>query len=135
MVEFYRKIYIIKPKYGFFRVSEDLYLIRIFMFTIETGEENTILRTKSEPLKMNEIAQYRAIGNDMVKFIRDPKNGAAGLAAPQIGINKRFVAVSLLRSYSDEDFRSLLMINPEILEHSEEKYIDDEGCLSIPGEE
>jgi len=26
------------------------------------------------------------------------------------------------------------MINPEILEHSEEKELDKEGCLSIPEE-
>jgi len=28
-----------------------------------------------------------------------------------------------------------MMINPEILEHSDDKNIDVEGCLSVPGEQ
>jgi peptide deformylase len=41
--------------------------------------------------------------------------------------------VSLLRDRDDEDFKTIMMINPEILEHSETKDKEEEGCLSVPG--
>lgn len=39
-----------------------------------------------------------------------------------------------MKTYEDETFRTIAMINPEILEHSEEKCTDKEWCLSVPGE-
>lgn len=39
-----------------------------------------------------------------------------------------------MKTYDDETFRTIAMINPEIIEHSEEKCTDKEGCLSVPGE-
>lgn len=56
----------------------------------------------------------------MLKYIKNPDNGGVGLAAPQIGVNKRIIVVSLMRDYDDEDYRTIAMINPEIIEHSEE---------------
>jgi len=41
--------------------------------------------------------------------------------------------VSLLRDRDDEDFKTVIMFNPEILEHSETTDKEDEGCLSVPG--
>jgi peptide deformylase len=68
----------------------------------------------------------------MVKYIKNPANKGVGLAAPQIGHNKRIIVVSLLRDWEDESFKTIMMINPEILEHSDRKNIDTEGCLSVP---
>lgn len=48
-----------------------------------------------------------------------------GLAAPQVGILKRIAVV-------DVGEGPLNLINPEIIE-TEGQYIDEEGCLSIPG--
>jgi peptide deformylase len=39
-----------------------------------------------------------------------------------------------MRDYDDENYRTIAMVNPEILEHSEERYSEKEGCLSVPGE-
>jgi peptide deformylase len=50
----------------------------------------------------------------------------AGLAAPQIGINKRLIVVRI-------DNRVYQYINPEIIEKSDEVVEDYEGCLSLPG--
>lgn len=52
-------------------------------------------------------------------------NNGAGLAAPQCGILKRIIVV-------DTPSGPKVLINPEIIFFSEEKEIDDEGCLSIP---
>ena len=51
----------------------------------------------------------------------------AGLAAPQVGILRRCVVV-----VDDED-RMLELVNPEIVETSEELQDGIEGCLSVPG--
>ena len=48
-----------------------------------------------------------------------------GLAAPQVGILKRFVVI-------DVGEGPIILINPEILETSGEQ-TGDEGCLSVPG--
>jgi len=44
------------------------------------------------------------------------------------------IIVSLLKDREDESFPTIMMINPEILEHSTDKQISDEGCLSLPEE-
>lgn len=103
-------------------------------FTIQTGKTNDILRTKSEAVALGELKKYTRLAEDMVRYIKNPDNGGVGLAAPQIGVNKRIIAVSLLRDGDDENYRTIAMINPEITEHTEEMECDSEGCLSIPGE-
>jgi len=49
-----------------------------------------------------------------------------GLAAPQVGILKRVVVVDIGDGLIE-------LINPEIIE-AEGEYLDNEGCLSVPGE-
>ncbi len=51
-----------------------------------------------------------------------------GLAAPQIGVAKRFFVVDTRRPNEQIAF-----INPEIIETSHEVGTYEEGCLSIPG--
>ncbi len=103
------------------------------MLNIQTGINNEVLRTVSEPIKKNEIKELLKTGKQMLKYIKDPDNGWVGLAAPQIWLNKRMIVVSLLRDREDENFKTVLMINPEILEHTENKDVEQEGCLSVPG--
>lgn len=49
-----------------------------------------------------------------------------GLAAPQVGVDKRVIVF-------DVDDRLAALCNPVITEFGEEKVIDEEGCLSVPG--
>ena len=62
--------------------------------------------------------------DDMIETLHDA-NGA-GLAAPQIGILRRVVVINT----EGEDWE---LINPEIVEVSEEQQTGIEGCLSLPG--
>lgn len=103
-------------------------------FTIQTGKTNDILRTKSDPITPMEFRKYTRLAEDMVRYVKNPDNGGVGLAAPQIGVNKRIIAVSLMRDGDDENYRTIAMINPEIIEHTDETECDNEGCLSVPGE-
>lgn len=102
------------------------------MLKIETWENNPILRTLCEPVKTSEWKQYVKIGKEMVKYIKSPKHGWVWLAAPQVGITKRFIVTSLPQEWDDEVYPTILMINPVILEESEESMIWPEGCLSLP---
>lgn len=49
-----------------------------------------------------------------------------GLAAPQIGVNKRAIVI-------DTDGVLIKAVNPEIIESSKEVENAEEGCLSVPG--
>lgn len=59
-----------------------------------------------------------------------------GLAAPQVGLSLRMFVVDgsdLADDYAEcRGFRRC-MVNPEIVEQSDEMIAKDEGCLSIPG--
>lgn len=62
--------------------------------------------------------------DDLLDTVRDAHG--AGLSAPQIGVSLRAI-VSVV-----ED-REHIVINPEIVDQSDEEIEADEGCLSIPG--
>ncbi|MDL2265566.1 peptide deformylase [Parabacteroides sp. OttesenSCG-928-G07] len=59
-----------------------------------------------------------------------------GLAAPQVGLSLRMFVVDADVMGDDfpecKDFKRV-MINPEIIEESEEEITLEEGCLSLPG--
>lgn len=63
--------------------------------------------------------------DNMVETMLDIKG--VGLAAPQVGINKRMFVIDV----GDNKIRKV--INPEFLELSEEVESNEEGCLSVPG--
>lgn len=101
---------------------------------IQTWKNNHVLRSVSEEINLNEIKKFSKIWEEMVKFIKDSNNWWVWLAAPQIGIQKRLISVSLMKNYDDENFKTIFMINPKILEHSSSTNIDKEWCLSVPKE-
>ena len=88
------------------------------------GEE--VLREKCVEVKPEEINdEFRAILNEMFETM-ESANGV-GLAAPQVGIAKRFFVV-----VADDDIRRVF-INPVITKTSNDLVDYEEGCLSIPG--
>jgi peptide deformylase len=68
--------------------------------------------------------ELRAILDEMFPFMQ--ANRGVGLAAPQIGIPKRFFVMNA------KD-KSRKVINPEILSHGNAAKEELEGCLSVPG--
>jgi len=86
---------------------------------IETGDHNPVLRSVSPEVKTAEFRQYRSLAESMVKYIKNPDHGGVGLAAPQVGVNKRIIVVSLMQDYEDEDYRTIAMFNPRILRHAD----------------
>jgi len=91
---------------------------------IETGENNEILRKKSEHVKAVDKKVLKLI-KEMGKTMKAEKG--VGLAAPQVGENLRIIVVLL------DGKNTVPMINPDITDHSYETEYGEEGCLSIPG--
>jgi peptide deformylase len=60
---------------------------------------------------------------EMVRILTE--NGGVGLAAPQLGVNKRIL---IMGNFT----KMIVCINPMIVSLSEEKVADLEGCLSFP---
>jgi len=62
------------------------------------------------------------------------ENSGVGIAAPQIGINKRLFVYNPSGD-SKKWMQEIVMINPKIIEFSNGKEIGKEGCLSFPNKE
>ena len=78
------------------------------------------LKEKCSPVSVKEGEE---IGVRLLHKLRESKNGI-GLAANQIGINKRVCVVNVKEP--------LVLINPKIVEKSKEQFVFAEGCLSFP---
>ena len=89
---------------------------------LKDGDE--LLRKKSR--EVTEITPRIITLLDDMKDTLHKANGC-GLAAPQVGVLRRIVLVEV------EDGELYEMINPEIIERSEETQEELEGCLSVPG--
>ena len=83
-----------------------------------------VLRTKADtvPLINEEI---KKIANDLIDTLFDERG--LGLAAPQVGISKRIIAVDT----KEEGGNPLVLVNPEIMETAGSAVME-EGCLSFP---
>lgn len=102
-------------------------------FKIEIGKDNKTLRTVCDPIKQSEWKKYTKLGKEMLSYIKNPDNAGVGLAAPQVGVTKRIMICSLLRDWDDENFKTVIMMNPEISELSEDMTHEiEEWCLSLP---
>ena len=81
-----------------------------------------VLRADAAPVEIFDDALHRLV-EDMIETMYAAPG--VGLAAPQIGISKRVCVF-------DAGDGAHVLINPEIVETSDE-WEFDEGCLSVPG--
>ena len=82
-----------------------------------------VLRTPSDPVRAFD-RELAALVRDLEETVDHP--GRAGLAASQIGVSARAFSYNI-------DGVIGHVVNPRIVELSEEKQDGDEGCLSVPG--
>jgi len=83
-------------------------------------EDKMKLEQKCSPVSVKEGEE---IGVRLLHELRQSENGI-GLAANQIGINKRVCVINVKEP--------LVLINPKIVEKSKEQFVFPEGCLSFP---
>ena len=84
-----------------------------------------VLRTPCDPIRTITDGT-RALVRDLMDTVDD--EGRAGVAANQIGVNLRAFSWHFV-----ETGEIGCILNPVIVELSEELQHDDEGCLSVPG--
>ena len=83
-------------------------------------------KTKLEkPCEIVSLKEGEEIGVRLLHELRQSENGI-GLAANQIGINKRVCVINVKEP--------LVLINPKIVEKSKEQFVFPEGCLSFPND-
>lgn len=89
---------------------------------------NDVLRTPAKRIsKVDE--SIRELARNMLKSMYSAKG--IGLAAPQVGIQKRILVIDL--NFEDSSSPPHVFINPKILSSSASLETYEEGCLSIPG--
>jgi peptide deformylase len=94
---------------------------------IQIGADNPILRQKSTSID-NIDKSIKKLAKDMAETMN--ANNGLGLAAPQVGINKRIFVTTINQGTDHEGL--ITMINPEIEFTNDELETGEEGCLSLP---
>lgn len=91
------------------------------------------LRAPNEEIPLEELqgpgCEIAKIAKEM--FLVMYATQGVGLAAPQVGINKRLMVYN---EHGDAKkwMSEVIMVNPKIVEYSEATDIEQEGCLSFP---
>ena len=84
------------------------------------------LHQVAKPVKVVDD-RIRKLVADMAETMYDAPG--VGLAATQVNVHERVVVMDV----SEEKDELMVLINPEIIERSEEFKTYEEGCLSVPG--
>ncbi len=101
---------------------------------------------KKYPIRLLGDPVLRAVAQEITEFDESLEEFAGdmvaamiegdgiGLAAPQVGVSKRFIVIGMpVKNEDDTTTRKIyVMVNPEIIEESEDETEIEEGCLSIP---
>jgi peptide deformylase len=90
-----------------------------------------VLRRKARKVTSFDDELQKLI-DDMVETMREAPG--VGLAAPQVGISSRVIVVEYNIDEEDEESPKKLytLVNPEIIQASDETETGVEGCLSVP---
>ena len=100
-------------------------MIQIFLNPYETLFEKSTAWTSAD--KIDGYDDIEKFEKDMTELMQN--SYGIGLAANQIGITKRFFAMG--HSSFDTFQKHAIIWNPQVINFSEEKIIDVEGCLSF----
>lgn len=116
------------------------------MLTMENivREGHPVLREVAQPLSFPLSEEELTLAKEMMIFLensQDPEiaekyglRAGVGLAAPQVAVAKKIIAVLIPGEYEDDPPElKAVMINPKIVSHSVEGIClkDGEGCLSV----
>lgn len=100
----------------------------------EVATEIPLPATEDEKQTLKEMLQFLINSQDPETALKYELRSGIGIAAPQIGISKRMIAVHVTDHRGTQ--YSYGIMNPKIISHSVEKtYLDGgEGCLSVDRE-
>ena len=110
------------------------------VLTVEDPADCFVLRASSSDLPAEALmsSDYRRLAELMVATVTHPSQDGVGIAGPQIGLNRRVIAVQrfdkepvLRRDRLDYPFE--VYPNVHIVWASDSLTAGPEGCLSVPG--
>ena len=104
----------------------------MYVNVVSDFEDSLTLRASSRDLSDEELQSdlYKMLAHKMLCTVQSPQQDGVGIAAPQVGLNRRIVALQRLDK-EGEPFE--VYPNIRILEHLGDTVRGPEGCLSIPG--
>ena len=70
--------------------------------------------------------RIQTLVDDMIETMYEAEG--VGLAATQVDVHERVIVIDTSEGRNDP----LVLINPELIETSDERVLTDEGCLSVP---
>ena len=89
-----------------------------------------VLRRKAHKVAVVD-KEIQLLVDEMIEIMREAPG--VGLAAPQVGVSRRVIVVEYGDDENEEVPKQLfVVINPEIVQKSEEMIDGTEGCLSVP---
>jgi peptide deformylase len=96
------------------------------------------IRQYPDPVLRMRAREVEAFDDELVRLVQ--RMGrlmhdafGVGLAATQVGILRRVFVFQRPAEDEEAEPETLAVVNPEIVERSEETEVDDEGCLSLQG--
>ena len=91
---------------------------------------DSVLRERAVPVGHFD-EELRQLADGLVETMR--RERGIGLAGPQVGHSVRLIAALQMMSTEDETAEPIVLVNPEVVERSQETWVFEEGCLSLPG--
>lgn len=101
------------------------------VLTIDNRKDSLILRTPSQDLPAELVAssEYKSLEQKLIATVTSPDQDGVGIAAPQVGLLRRVVAVQRLDK-EGEPFE--VYPNIRVIRTRGEMAPGGEGCLSVP---
>ena len=101
------------------------------VLTIDHRKDSLVLRTPSRELPAELVAgsEYKELERKLIATVTSPEQDGVGIAAPQVGILRRVVAV---QRFDKEGEPFEVYPNIRVIRTRGEMVAGGEGCLSVP---
>lgn len=101
------------------------------VLTIDNPADSAVLRAQSIDLPAEALlsADFERLAELMVATVTHPSQDGVGIAGPQVGLNRRIVAV---QRFDKENYPFEVYPNIQIVWASDSLAAGPEGCLSVP---
>ena len=102
------------------------------VLTVEDSADLAVLRAESVDFTAADLAspEFEALVAKMKYTVQDPSQDGVGIAAPQVGLNRRLIVVCRL-DLPGEPFEAYANVQIDSLWGDD--IVGREGCLSVPG--
>ena len=109
------------------------------VLVVDNPDDSAVLRAKSSDLSVEALRSddYKRLTELMLATVTHPSQDGVGIAAPQVGINRRIVAVQRFDKEEvlpdgSEGCPFEVYPNIRIVSKSDKLELGPEGCLSVP---